>query len=80
MVVRAVFAEEEGTYVFCQISSPLELPHGQEAVDLAARVGALGTDLFVLDWAFTHIKGSHTERRKVRMIFQNMYRRSAVLA
>ena len=56
-VVRAVSCSKEGTYVFCQISSPLELPHGQETVDLAARIGALRTDLSVSAWVLNTSRG-----------------------
>jgi hypothetical protein len=35
-------------YILSQIRSSLKLPHSQKAVHLAAGIGALGADLYVL--------------------------------
>lgn len=70
------------TYIVRQVRCPLELPDSKQAVHLAAGIGALGADLFMsVSQKQKRVgEGEHTERRKVRVMFQNMYRRSAVLA
>lgn len=69
-------------YIFSQVSGPLELPDSQKAVQFATRIRALGADLSMsaLGSAGVYGQKGHTERRKVRVMFQNMGRRSVELA